>query len=75
MWARLRGISFWFIWIEHSDIVFHIKECWQQEKLQSLVWEALMDYVKLEWNRTLVRIHTFLQLEHDYLSSFDKTWG
>jgi hypothetical protein len=31
--------------------------------------------LKLEWNRTLVRIHTSLQLKHDYLSSFDKTWG
>lgn len=40
-----------------------------------LFWRHCWTMLKLEWNRTLVRIHTSLQLKHDYLSSFDKTWG
>jgi hypothetical protein len=43
--------------------------------MQSLVWEALLNYAKLEWNRTLAIIRTFPQLEHNCLHSFDKTWG
>lgn len=48
-----------FIWIECNDFIFHEK-CYQQKKLQSFVWEALLDYVKLEWNRTSTRIRTFV---------------
>jgi hypothetical protein len=60
--------------MECNDFIFH-KKCYQQEKLQSLVWEAFLDYVKLKWSRTLAKICTFLNWNMTILIYLIESWG
>ncbi len=50
IWSLLRGITLWTLWIECNDLVFN-NERWNVVKIHKVIWDALLDYGRVAWNR------------------------
>jgi hypothetical protein len=49
---------------------------WPIEKTRQIIWEALHDYERIDWKRTLRDLEKFLDVAyHDILNKIDLTWG
>ena len=45
-------------------------------KIRQVIWDALHDYGKIEWKRTLKDLEEDLDVAYkDVLNKFDSTWG
>ncbi len=49
IWSLLRGIT---LWIEWNDLVFN-NERWNVGKIHKVIWDALLDYGRVVWNRCM----------------------
>lgn len=46
------------------------------EKTRPIIWDALQDYARVEWKRTLSDLEKALDVAYqDVLSEFDSVWG
>jgi hypothetical protein len=74
LWSLLRGITSWVLWIERNYLVFN-GEWWHVQKLHYLIWKSLFEYGKVDWERCVVKIKKFPNVEHKKLMAFDKVHG
>jgi hypothetical protein len=49
IWSLLRSIT---LWIEWNDLVFNNKR-WNVGKIHKVIWDALLDYGRVVWNRCM----------------------
>ncbi len=52
IWCLLKGITLWTLWIERNDLVFN-NERWNVVKIHKVIWDALLDYGRVAWNRCM----------------------
>ncbi len=52
IWSLLRGITLWILWSEWNDLVFNNKR-WNVVKIRKVIWDALLDYGRVVWNRCM----------------------
>ncbi len=52
IWSLLRGITLSTLWIEPNDLVFN-NERWNVAKIHKIIWDALLDYGRVAWNRCM----------------------
>ena len=52
MWFFLRSAFMWILWQQRNDMVFNSLQ-WPIEKTCQAIWDALQDYGRIEWKRTL----------------------
>lgn len=54
IWAAMRGVVFWTLWISRNDRVFN-GIAWTEEKLYQKVWLGLIDYGRVAWQKLQAR--------------------
>ena len=70
LWSSLP----WIIWRHRNDLVFNIVQ-WPMEKTYQAVWDSLLDYGRLKWQRTLQDMEKALDVTYqDILREFDSGW-
>ena len=52
IWFFLRSGLPWIIWCQHNNLACNASQ-WPLEKTHLVVWDSLLDYGRLEWQRTL----------------------
>ncbi len=52
IWSLLKGITLQILWIEWNDLVFN-NEKWNVGKIHKIIWDALLDYGRVVWNRCM----------------------
>ena len=74
IWHLLRGTTLWTIWVERNDKVFN-QEQWHVSKMKAHIWNTLLMYAHMAWQRVLklIKISRFSALA--LLQIFDRTWG
>ena len=70
----LHGITLWTIWIEHNDQVFN-HEQWHASKFKHRIWDKLIVYAKVAWERVIKQIKISSYSAKAMLQGFDQTWG
>lgn len=74
LWSLLKGITLWVLWIERNDLVFN-GEWWHVQKIHNLIWKSLFEYGRVDWERCVVKIKKFPNVEHKKLMAFDNVHG
>ena len=75
IWVFLRSGILWIIWWQQSNMIFNRLQ-WPVEETRQIVWDALQDYGRIEWKRTLRDSKKVLDVAyHNVLNKFDLTWG
>ena len=75
IWFFLRSGFSWIIWHQRNDMVLKNLQ-WPIGKTRQVNWDALQDYDRIEWKRTLKDLEKTLDMAyHDFLNEFDLTWG
>jgi hypothetical protein len=75
IWFFLRSGLPWIIWRQRNDLIFN-KLQWPIEKTRQIIWDALQDYGRIEWKRTLRDLEKAPDVAyHDILNNFDLIWG
>ena len=63
------------MWRQHNDTVFNTLK-WPIEKIRQVIWDALQDYGRIEWQHTLLDLEKALDVADQYvLNKFDLTRG
>ena len=58
-----------------NNLVFK-KNQWPNETMRQVIWDALQDYGRIKWKRTLKFLEEARDLAYqDILKEFDSTWG
>ena len=71
----LRSGILWIIWRQQNDMVVNNLQCPFEETCQ-VIWDALQDYGRIEWKRTLRDLEEASDVaSYDVLNKFDLTWG
>lgn len=52
IWASLRGVVLWTLWISRNDAVFN-GIMWTDEKLYQKIWFGVVDYGRVAWQKVL----------------------
>ena len=64
----------WIIWGQHNDLDFNALQ-WPLEKTRKIIWNALQDYGKIEWQWTLSDLEKAMDVAYqDVLNEFDSIW-
>ncbi len=71
MWALLRGIVLWSIWIKLNDLIFKSFK-WQNARLRIMMWDNLLKYGRMEWKHTLAMIQKYPKKKGKLFKFFDK---
>ena len=75
IWFFLRSGLPWIIWHQRNDPAFSALQ-WLIEKTHQVVWDALQDYGRIEWKRTLLDLEKAPDIAYqDVLKEFDSIWG
>jgi hypothetical protein len=62
------------IWIEQNDRVLN-HEQWHESKSKHLVWDDLIIYAKVGWERLIKYVMINTYSSKALFTSFDETWG
>jgi hypothetical protein len=75
VWFFLRSGLPWIIWRHGNDLVFNALQ-WPIEKAHQVTWDALQDYGRIKWNRTLLDLEKAPDVAYqDVRKEFDSIWG
>jgi hypothetical protein len=74
IWALIRSVTLWCIWIERKHTVFN-QAYWPTNYTYNLIWEGVLKYAKAAWSDTLKRINHDPHSEDKALKKFDSLWG
>jgi hypothetical protein len=69
--ALLWGIT---LWVEKNNAIFRREGC-QIEKVQTCIWNGLLDNCRASWYNCLGTIKRRPIVKQALLESFDKIWG
>jgi hypothetical protein len=70
----LRNGITWIIWHQRNDLNRNVIER-LVEKTHQVVWDSLLDYDRLEWQRTLTDLEKVPEVPYqDVLNQFDIVW-
>ena len=75
LWSLLRGVGLWCIWLSGNAKVFD-GSSWPDPKSRNFLWEALLDYGRIAWKKTLIEVKRASNHEMalSILKGFDSVW-
>jgi hypothetical protein len=73
LWSLLRGIVLWISWITKNALCFQA-EHWTSTKVEILIWDTTLDYVRMAWKHATFGIHRQLAWTARILQHFDDAW-
>ena len=75
IWFLLRSGLLWIIWRQRNDPVFNDLQ-WPIVKTRQVIWDALQDYVRIEWKQTRRNLEKALDMAYqDFLKASSSNWG
>ena len=75
IWFFLRSGFPWIVWHQQNELVFNALQ-WTIEKMHKMNWDALHDYGRIEWQRTLSDLEKAHDVAYqDVINKFDVIWG
>ena len=70
-----RSVIPWIIWHHRNDLGFNNLQ-WPIEKTRQVIWDAVHDYGRIEWNHTLEDLEKTQDMAYqDVLNECNFTWG
>jgi hypothetical protein len=73
IWSLIRGSILWIMWLDRNAKSFS-DEDWPAQKIQTLIWDAIVELGCTAWLRTTTRCQHYPRLATKYIAEFDNAW-